>query len=169
MKYYTTVHGHEYEIEIDHEHEILVNGERYEIDFQRLPDAGLASLLIRNHSLEAVIEEREGVWDVLIHGQLYAVRVQDERAYRLAQARGASQHDGAGDVHAPMPGIVISVPVREGDRVQQGDKVVILESMKMENELRAPRSGVVMQVNVQPGASVEKDAVLVVIEEENGE
>ncbi len=164
MKYYTKVQDKEYEIEIDHENEIRVNGERYVIDFQKLPDAGLASLLINNRSLEAVIEEGDGIWDVLILGQLYGVRVQDERTYRLALARGTAVDGGEGDVHAPMPGIIIAVPVQVGDAVKQGDKVVILESMKMENELRAPRDGVVTHVNVEPGASVEKDAVLVVIE-----
>ncbi len=167
MKYYAKVHGQEYEIEIHHEREIVVNGERYEIDFQKLPDAGLASLLLSNRSLEAVIEERDGFWEVLIHGQLYAVQVQDERAYRLAQARGTAVADGAGDVHAPMPGIIIAVPVKVGDRVKQGDRVAILESMKMENELRAPRDGVVTHINVQPGSSVEKNAVLVVIESQD--
>lgn len=167
MKYYTKVHGQEYEIEIHHEHEILVNGERYEVDFQKLPDAGLASLLLSNHSLEAVIEERDGLWEVLIHGQLYTAQVQDERAYRLAQARGMAVADGAGDVHAPMPGIIIAVPVKVGDRVKQGDKVAILESMKMENELRAPRDGVITQVNVHPGSSVEKNTVVVVIESQD--
>ncbi len=166
MKYYTKVNDQEYEIEIDHENEIVVNGERYAIDFRQLPDAGLASLLINHRSLEAVIEEGDGAWDVLILGQLYDVKVQDERAYRLALARGTAVDGGEGDVHAPMPGIIIAVPVQVGDHVKQGDKVVILESMKMENELRAPRDGVIVHINTEPGASVEKDAVLVVIEEE---
>lgn len=169
MKYYTKVHEKEYEIEIDHENEIVVNGERYAIDFQKMPDAGLASLLIRNHSFEAVIEEHDEFWEVLIQGQLYGVRVQDERTYRLSLARGTAVDGGVDDVHAPMPGIIIAVPVKVGDRVAQGDKVVILESMKMENELRAPRGGVISQVLIEPGASVEKDAVLVIIEEENEE
>ncbi len=62
-----------------------------------------------------------------------------------------------------MPGIIVSVPVAEGDTVHFGDKVIILESMKMENELRAPCDGVVTHVNVAAGASVEKDQALVTI------
>jgi biotin carboxyl carrier protein len=61
------------------------------------------------------------------------------------------------------------VPVIPGQTVHKGDKVVILESMKMENELRSPRDGLVLRVNAQPGDSVEKDAVLVVIGEPEGE
>jgi biotin carboxyl carrier protein len=65
-----------------------------------------------------------------------------------------------------MPGIIIAVSVTEGDEVTKGQKVVILESMKMENELTAPRDGVVMRVKVTSGDSVEKGQVLVVIGDE---
>lgn len=168
MKYMTTVNGREYEIEIDHEHEILVNGEKYEIDFQQLAEAGLISLLLNHRSLEAIVEERDDHWQVLIHGELYEAQVQDERAYRLARARGTEAVvTGDAAVKAPMPGLIVAVHVVEGDRVLQGDKVVILESMKMENELRAPRDGVVTRVHVQAGASVEKDQALVVIGEDS--
>lgn len=166
MKYITTVNDKEYIVEVDHEHEITVNGERYEIDFQQLPEAGLVSLLLNHRSLEAVVEERDNVWQVLIHGELYEVQVQDERAYRLSKARGTGAVVvGDAVVQAPMPGLIVAVSVVEGDRVQKGDKIVILESMKMENELRAPRDGVISRVNVQAGASVEKDQALVVIAE----
>lgn len=168
MKYYTSVNDQQFEIEIDHDDRIVVNGEVYAIDFQQLAEGGMASLLLDHQSLEAVIEEQEDRWDVLIHGKLYGVRVQDDRTYRLAQARGLSHHSGVGDVHAPMPGMIIAVLVKVGDVVQPGDKVAILESMKMENELRTPRGGVVMQVKTTPGSSVEKDQVLVVIAEEEG-
>lgn len=163
MKYYTKVNNQEYEIEIDHENEIAVNGEKYAIDFQQVAEAGLSSLLINNVSVEAVVEERNDSWEVLMMGKLYTVKVQDERTYRLAMARGSGLDSGEGDLKAPMPGIIIAIPVAVGDFVKQGDKVVILESMKMENELRAPRDGVIMHVKTSAGASVEKDQVLIVI------
>ena len=164
MKYITTVNGKEYTIEIDQEDEILVNGKKYLIDFQQLPEGGTLSLLINNRSLEAIVDKREEAYEVLIHGELYAVRVQDERSYRLAQARSTLVEDaGAISINSPMPGLILDVLVGEGDRVQKGDKVVILESMKMENELRAGRDGQVTRVFVQPGDSVEKNQELVTI------
>ena len=169
MKYYTQVNNQDFEIDIDHENEITVNGVKYAVDFQTLVEAGLMSLLINHRSLEGAVEERDDVWEVLMLGKLYAVKVQDERSYRLAQARGVTTESGEGYVKAPMPGIIIAVPVVVGDVVQKGDKIVILESMKMENELRAPRNGVVVQVRTEPGASVEKDQLLVVIGEEERE
>ena len=171
MKYFTTINDTKYEIEIDQDNQIQVNGELYEIDFQQLPDGGMVSLLLQQRSLEAVVEERAGNgWEILIQGELYEAQVQDERTYRLAQARGGGTAvTGEAHIKAPMPGLIIAIPVTVGQAVQKGDKVVILESMKMENELRSPRDGVVLRVNAQPGGSVEKDAVLVVIGEPESE
>ncbi|MCC6606521.1 MAG: biotin/lipoyl-binding protein [Anaerolineae bacterium] len=170
MKYITTVNDEEFVIEIEHNNQILVNGVRYDIDFQHLPEADALSLLLNNQSLEAVVEARDDVWDVLTKGELYTVKVLDERAYRLAKARGVA-NDIAGEaaIKSPMPGLIVAVPVREGQVVQKGDKVIILESMKMENELRAPKDGIIARINVAQGASVEKDQVLAVIVDEDEE
>ncbi|MCA9998609.1 MAG: biotin/lipoyl-binding protein [Anaerolineales bacterium] len=163
MKYYTTVEDQEYIIEIGPD-EILVNGEPCSYDFQGLAEVGLVSLILNNRSLEAVVEERDGISEVLIRGELYSVRVQDERAYRLAKARGTVESvSGDAIIKSPMPGIVIATPVAEGDVVKKGDKVIILESMKMENELKSPRDGVVLAVETSPGVSVEKGQVLLVV------
>lgn len=165
MKYYTTVNGKEFTVEIDQEDQITVNGETYRIDFQQLPEGGTLSLLIDNRSLEAIVGARDAeAWEVLLHGELYNVHVQDERTYRLAQARGvlADELEEVA-VKSPMPGVILDVLVAEGDAVAQGDKVVILESMKMENELRAARDGVVLRVLVQVGQNVDKNQDLVVI------
>ncbi len=167
MKYITRVDDQEYVIEISQENKILVNDEVYDMDFEQLPGSGVVSLLLNQRSLEAVVEQRNGNWEVLIRGELYSVKVEDERAYRLAQARGSlSDIDGDAMIKSPMPGIIIAVPVQEGDEVLKGDKVIILESMKMENELRAPCDGVVAVVKVEAGASVEKDQVLVIISDQ---
>lgn len=162
-KYYATVEGKQYEIEIG-EGEVYVDGNCYEIDFQELPEAGMVSLIINNRSLEAVVEPVDEGTAVLIQGELYEVQVQDERAYRLAQARGAPKAaSGDAAMKSPMPGMIVAVSVQVGDLLKKGDKVVILESMKMENELRAPRDGVVTAVHIAAGASVEKGQLLAVI------
>jgi biotin carboxyl carrier protein len=164
MKYITTVNGKEYVIEINQEHEITVNGEKHQIDFQQLHGDGPLSLIIDNHSLEAIVDERGQSWEVLLNGELYTVNVQDERAYRLAKARGQLLDDAETVViRSPMPGLILDVLVEAGDAVQEGQTVVILESMKMENELRAARDGVVTQVTVEKGHSVEKNQELVTI------
>ncbi len=164
MKYYATVDDNEYIIEVVGD-EIVVNGDRYDVDFREVSGVGMVSLIINHHSLESIVEDQEdGTSNVLIKGELYSVKVQDERAYRLAQARGLVQ-DVSGDaaVKSPMPGIIIATPVAVGDTVAKGEAIVILESMKMENELKSPRDGVVLSVEVSAGDSVEKGHALVVI------
>jgi biotin carboxyl carrier protein len=166
MKYITTLNDQQYTIEIDHDDQITVNGESYDINFQQLSEGGILSLLLNNHSLEAIVEERDGAWEVLIRGELYTVQVQDERAYRLAKARGiTAEVIGEAAIKSPMPGLIIAVPVEEGQLVSKGDQIVILESMKMENELRSPRDGVVKRLHVKPGESVEKNQPLATIGE----
>lgn len=162
MKYIATVKDHVYTIEIDPDRGILIDDVPHEIDFRRLPSGGYTSLLMNHRSISAVVEEQDDCWDVLIEGELYAVHVQDERAYRLERMRSTGlSMDGEAMVVSPMPGIVIAVPVAVGDVVQRGDKLIILESMKMENELRAPCDGIVTHIHVTAGASVEKDQQLV--------
>jgi biotin carboxyl carrier protein len=164
MIYFAKVKDQEFNIEIGQDNKIVVNGETFDIDFRRMPRSGVTSLLINQHSLEAVVEEQDGGWQVLIRGEQYPVMVADERTYRLSRARGSfSAPDGEVAVKSPMPGTIIAVPVNEGDVVQEGDQIIILESMKMENELRAPRAGVVTHIRVEAGVGVEKGQVLVVI------
>jgi acetyl/propionyl-CoA carboxylase alpha subunit len=135
----------------------MVNGEPYEVDFQQMAEAGVASLLLNHRSLEAFVEEREDAWEVLIQGELYMVQVEDERVHRLSQARGTvTAVTGEATIISPMPGIIIAVSVVAGDEVAKGQKVVILESRKMEDVLTAPREGRVLRVNVAAGSSGER-------------
>ena len=170
MKYITQVDDKEYTIEIGRDDEIIVNGESYQINLEESSETGLLSLLINNRSVVAVVEEQDEGWQVLIDGEIYGVSVQDERAYRLAKARG-TLGDMSGDVlvKSPMPGIVLKVAVEAGEPVKKGQTVVILESMKMENELKAPRDGMVVKTHVSDGTSVEKNQPLVVISDEAAE
>ena len=164
MKYQTIVNGQTFEIEINEDGRILVNGEARAIDFRVLREGELYSLLLDHDSFEAVVEEREDGYHVLMTGDLYEVQVTDERSRRLASAFMAFC-DTAGEVviRAPMPGMIVRVPVVEGQAVAKGETLVILESMKMENELKAPRDGTVHRISVRPGDNVEQNKVLVTL------
>jgi biotin carboxyl carrier protein len=165
MRYEVTIDDQTYLIEISEEGHIRLDGREVEIDFAQVGSSGLFSLLVDNESFEALVETREGRWQVLLRGDLYDVEVVDERA-RLLRARASMSAPGSGElkVKAPMPGLVVTVPVEVGQEVSVGDDVVILESMKMENELKAPRAGLVKGIRVQVGDSVEKNQTLVIIE-----
>jgi biotin carboxyl carrier protein len=164
MKYYATVDERTYEIEINQLGELCIDGECAEVDFQSIGGTSIYSLLLGNASYEALVEERDDCFEVLVQGTLYHVCVEDERMRRLKQAaKGFAPPSGEIGIRAPMPGSIVDVPVQEGQAVEEGSVLVILESMKMENELRAPRAGVVSQVRVQNGQNVEQNETLVAI------
>jgi biotin carboxyl carrier protein len=115
-------------------------------------------------SYEAVLEPRHrGEQLVRINGRAVRVSFLD-RARRSGMGAAASAASGPTDVIAPMPGRIVKVLVKAGDRVARGQGLVVVEAMKMENELRAPREGTVAAVRVSEGMSVEASAVLVVVE-----
>jgi pyruvate carboxylase subunit B len=103
-----------------------------------------------------------GQYALWIDGHRYDVEALDERtrAIRDLSNQGA-RTSGPAPLVAPMPGLIVRVNVQVGDTVQPGAPVVVMEAMKMENELRAQSAGVVSVVRVQAGAAVEKGAVLV--------
>lgn len=164
MKYYATIEDQTFEIEINQLGELCIDGECAEVDFQSIGGGSIYSLLLGKTSYEAMVEARDDCYEVLVQGTLYRVNVQDERMRRLAYAaRGFASPSGEIAIKAPMPGLIVDVPVREGQAVEEGSVLVVLESMKMENQLKAPRAGVVSQVRVQSGQSVEQHETLVAI------
>lgn len=162
MKYVTILNGEQYEIEIDNDGGIKVNGESRDVDFLNLGGA-LYSVITQNKSLEVVIEDEDDKIAVLMGGRLYETQVLDERALLMAQRRGGLG-GGSGEVHSPMPGMIVKVVVVVGQEVTQGQTVVILESMKMQNELKAPIDGTVKAVHVEGSQTVDKNTLLIEID-----
>jgi biotin carboxyl carrier protein len=161
MKYITTIGSHEYLVEIMDEHHVSVDGRVFEVDFNSISDQPVYSLLVNGESYEAYVYSAEDEWQVLLVGRLFNARVEDEREKRLRlQAGGNVAERDEYILKAPMPGLVVSVPVQEDQLVDKGDILVILESMKMQNELRSPRPGKVSRLRVKPGDSVEKQQTM---------
>jgi biotin carboxyl carrier protein len=100
-------------------------------------------------------------WDVSVGGRIYAVHLADP--LRPAGGVDAAATDGPAEIRAVMPGKVVAVLVVEGREVQAGEGLVVVEAMKMENEITAPRAGRVTSVRVQPGEPVEAGVILVVL------
>ncbi|MFN7210123.1 MAG: biotin/lipoyl-containing protein [Aggregatilineales bacterium] len=163
MKYLTTVNGQRFEIELDKDGRLIINGEARQVDFQHISEA-LYSALIDHKSVEALVERHEGRYQVLIEGELYDVEVLDERQQRLMSASsgfGAAQ--GEITIRSPMPGLIIAVRVGEGEAVRKGQPLVVLESMKMENDIKAPRDGKVERIHVEKGQTVEQNKALITL------
>lgn len=165
MKYVAISGEREILIEILDEHHITVDGVSYEIDFESVSEQTVYSLLANNNSYDALVYESEEGWQVLLHGSQYVLLVEDERERRLRASLGGGPPDNV-DFHlrAPMPGLIVTVPVSEGQIVDKGDVLVVLESMKMQNQLKSPRPGKISRVQVKAGDSVEqRDTLLSVI------
>ncbi|HEY70881.1 MAG TPA: biotin/lipoyl-binding protein [Anaerolineae bacterium] len=165
MRYLATVEGQTYEIEINGENEITVDGKPIDVDFIAVADHSVFSLILDGISYEAYVYPNETEVEVLMRGKRYPVHVEDERQIRLRQTSKDSVADtGEFLLKAPMPGLVVSVPVVMEQEVKSGDNLVILESMKMQNELKAPRDGRVTRLRVQAGDNVDQNQVLIVLE-----
>jgi len=127
---------------------LLIDGASYEIFARRVIKPG---------------EEKGQLYELFLNGQRFEVRVEDEREKLLAGAVGAARETGEAKVRAPMPGLVIGVPCEAGATVERGQTVVVLEAMKMENDLAAPIAGTIKEVKVSKGQTVSQGDVLVVI------
>lgn len=167
MKYYATIEDQTYEIIIEPGGRILVDGVEHQVDIKEIGGRQLYSLLLDNASYEVVLDlatDRRSLYDILVSGRRYQVKVQDERARRLSLAdRNLKAPEGELVVRAPIPGLIVKVLVAPGQEVGEGEPLIILEAMKMENELRAPRRGVVHEIRVEARQQVAQGQPLITL------
>jgi biotin carboxyl carrier protein len=165
MRYYVTFPtGEEIPVEVDHlptgEVAVVVNGKRLAADV--VTGAGSTTLRIDNHVVDLVLEGAPPGVGVVARGHRFYAKAESERLRALAAALGAkSGAPSQGIVVSPMPGRVLKVLVTEGAEVAEGAALVVVEAMKMENELVAPHAGTVKKIHVTPGQTVESGAKLV--------
>ena len=161
MKYITTINGQEYTIEILDEHQVVIDGRKLEVDFNSVSGQPIYSMLVDGRSFEGFVYSGEDSWEVLLMGRQFPVQVEDEREKRLQAAAGRTiSESGEYQMKAPMPGMIVSIPVAENQEIQKGQVLVILESMKMQNELKSPRDGIISRIRIKPGETVEQKQTL---------
>jgi len=166
MKYIATVEGKEILVEVLDDKHVSVNGRVYQVDFESVVGQPVYSLIVDGKSHEGYVRPGDDdAWQVLLHGRLYPVSIVDEREKRLRAAAGGDVAE-TGEFHlkAPMPGLVVAIPVTEGQAVKKGQVLIVLESMKMQNELKAPRDGVIHRIKVKAGESVEQKQSLLSVQ-----
>lgn len=137
----------------------------YKLDMRETePDSYL--FFLRTNVHECRVNERassKNTFDVTSRGRSYEVTILDPKRLRSAQNSDRHQH-GVAEIVAPMPGKVVRVQTETGANVEKGVGVVVVEAMKMQNEMKSPRAGVVVSINVKPGDTVNAGDVLAVIE-----
>ena len=164
MKYYARVDNNEYEIEIN-DNVVLLDGEAIDVNMVRSGVPELYSVLFGGHSYEMLVTADRFNYTVNVRGEQFQVQIEDERARRLSRGRRLpALPDGELAIVAPIPGLVVKVLVAKGESIDEGQPVVILEAMKMENELRSMRAGIVKSVEAVPGQRVDQNAALIILE-----
>ena len=164
MKYFVTIEDREYEIEVDGS-TMSVDGVLISAELASLPGTDRRHLRMDDRSVSLFGRLRPDGWLVELEGRGFEVRVEDERARHIRDlASAAAPLESHREVRAPMPGLIVKVEVEAGQEVDQGDGLIVMEAMKMENELRADASATVRDVLVEPGQTVNRDDLLVVLE-----
>ena len=163
MKYVVEVNGERLTVELDGTHAV-VNGERMEVALTNVD--GTPTRLVRiGEQVHRVVARRgasRGLWVLDVDGERVETEALDERMRTIRDLTAASAvATGPAPLLAPMPGLVVRVNVAVGDLVSAGQGLVVVEAMKMENELRAAAPGIVTAVRAVAGTAVEKGAVLV--------
>lgn len=155
----------------DGRYTVWLHDKAYTIDARSMP-AEIVSVLVNNKSYDVDIDDTSdarhplnGSVSVRVRGRVMRMQMLEERRHRLKQMQETLFQGAATcSIVSPMPGKVVRLLVRQHDPVTSGQAVVVVEAMKMENELRATRAGKVKRIAVQQGQSVQADQLLVELE-----
>jgi biotin carboxyl carrier protein len=165
MIYEVTIAEKVYRVELvrtEQEWKCKLDGRELPLDVVSAQD-GMLSLLLQGKSYEVKQETVGAESNVVVGQERFSASVRDPRSFRSRRRSGASEQ-GVMKIKAPMPGKVVRILALVGSQVEIGQSVVVIEAMKMQNELKAPKTGVVKKINVEEGAAVEAGQALAEVE-----
>lgn len=166
MNYDVSVDGKTLKVEVEKRDAMWfckVDGQEYVVD-AALTAREVMSLLVNGKAYEAKREySLSGDLHLVFGSERFAVEVKDPRSLRSRRSRGAGE-EGPQKLLAPMPGKVVRILVKEGEEVEKGSGVMVVEAMKMQNEIKSPKKGVVKKISAAEGAAVNAGDTLAVIE-----
>jgi biotin carboxyl carrier protein len=165
MIYEVTIAEKVYRVELvrmEQEWKCKLDGREMPLDVVSAQD-GMLSLLLQGKSYEVKQETVGAESNVVVGQERFSASVRDPRSFRSRRRSGASEQ-GVIKIKAPMPGKVVRILAPVGAQVEIGQSVVVIEAMKMQNELKAPKTGVVKKINVEEGAAVEAGQALAEVE-----
>jgi biotin carboxyl carrier protein len=168
MHYVALIQGEERQVEVTEispgNYRVEIDGRSFDVDAAILSESH-SSLLMGGACYDVQFDGSGADRQVLVDGKVHSVEVLDLRTVRLRKAQAsAASHDGPAEISSPMPGKVVDILVKEGESVKAGQGLIIVEAMKMENELKSPKDGVVGSIKAVPGAAVDGGAVLCTVE-----
>ena len=159
--YRVSVDGRYTEVELLPDGTLRMDGRPVRVDVANHPGLSIYSVLVDGASHEVCVDQAGSAYLALVRRRVHRVEVLD--GTKAGSAADSSPECGESVVCAPLCGLVVDVPVSQGDVVEAGQSLVIIESMKMENEIRAERGGHIQEVRVKPGAIVREKDILVVL------
>jgi len=165
MKYFVTVNGEEHEVELALRQgslDVSFDGQVLDVRYDEVDRLGQVGLFIGDRSYAVSIEGDSHAALVTVAGHLYQVELEDERE-RAARSAERERQGAGGDVKSVMPGVVVKLLVSAGESIAKGEPLLILEAMKMQNEIQAPIDGTVTAVHVTEGTAVASGAKLVTL------
>jgi len=166
VKYVVDVAGRTVEVELDGDR-VRVDGVEASATLSDLPGTPIVLLTLGSevHRVAVTRDKARGRYALSVGGRRYQVEALDERtrAIRMLSAAAAGPA-GPAPLIAPMPGMIVRVNVEVGERVQAGQGLVVMEAMKMENELRTASAGTVKAIRIAPGTAVERGTTLIELE-----
>jgi len=165
VKYTVILDGQSVEVDVDGDR-VTAGGHVYSASLSAIPGTPLRQLLLDGRPSTLAIESLgRGRWALAPGGERWEVEVLDERARHIRSLSGTTDGPAISQIlKAPMPGLVLRVHVAPGQQVVAGTGLIVLEAMKMENELKSAASALVKAVRVKPGEAVEKGQILVEFE-----
>lgn len=172
-KYDAQIETEVFPIHIDRDDTITLNGITQDAQLEAIDDHGLYSLRLGSKTYDAYVQASDNTYEITVEGQAFTVRITDQDAVRTRgqQQSGASddqslaETESEGAVKSPMTGVLIEVLVNEGDTVESGDGVAILEAMKTENVIRASSSGTVREIQATVGQAMRMDDIIMYIDD----
>jgi biotin carboxyl carrier protein len=166
MRYFVTLGDRTVEVDLSGPTPVVDGVPVADAELATLPGTPVRHLLAEGRSYEMTAQpgDRRGRWRIGLGGARFEVDAVDERTRAIREMTGGDDVEAAKSVNAPMPGLVVRLLVEPGEVVRAGQGLVVVEAMKMENELKAPADGTVARIEVQPGQTVNKGATLVVLD-----
>ncbi|MFH2004182.1 MAG: biotin/lipoyl-containing protein [Bacteroidota bacterium] len=164
-EYKVYIEEQEYQVDADFQNEVTIDGKKHKIDLVKL-NGGQYSVIFDNDVYEiSVIQQTDLLYTINAYNESYELVIEDERARLLKKFTKKEDADKKElIIKAPMPGLVLKVEVGVGQSISAGTGLVILEAMKMENEIKSTRNGIVKEIKVVEKMAVEKGEVLMILE-----
>jgi biotin carboxyl carrier protein len=164
MKFQVTVAGRSFDIEVDHDQLVRVDGRPLYVDLEQVGGLPVYSLALDDDGYVVFVEEGQTEYHVEVKGQVFPVDVRPQRPQLTRRKAACSDgREACLVIRAPLAGTLVSLPVAIGDAVEAGQVIAVVESMKMQMELKAPQPGLIEAIEASPGQDVGQGETLVTI------